>query len=163
MAYIEEWQERVEVVKARLEPKIRKLLNILRDLILAENLQCSPVEDLTCDDYEWEINIHTKPVPEAEVGKWVPGTVGVKLSIEESLAHDATDKGINFQLVVEKFDDREGDGGCVECWRCSPYNFTEQVWVSVDDEAAVDQRWEDFHSLVINGFDASNPAVCLLV
>ncbi len=147
--------EKVEALKVRLEPKARKLLGILRDLCIAEGFQCSEVEDISADTYTWSMHVFTKKAKKPEIGTWVEGTVGLTLTIEDSLEHDGNENGVNFELKVESHNGEQ--------WRCAPHNWTPNVWVSVDDEAAVDARWGEFHSFVINGFDASNPAVCLLV
>lgn len=150
-----EFVDKVEALKARMKPKVLKLLDILRKLSMKEGFQCSEVVDMSCDTYTWVMHVFTKKVKKPEIGTWVEGTVGLTLTIESSMTHDGDESGINFELKAES---HEG-----EQWRCAPYNWTSNVWVSVDDEAAVDARWGEFLSLVINGFDPSNPAVCLLV
>jgi len=141
MAYPdEEYQEVIKHhIERRLEKTIVQFLESLREF--ARNMKCQvgTLEDRTDDEYQWSFIVHTTEVPAEEVGQWHITDLGVDFIVRESLVHDGTHDGINFELSFQ------GDGGKT-FGRIAPYNYTPNVWVPLNGDKAMKERLQ----LIIN-------------
>lgn len=145
----EEFMEVVARLKERMTEQIDKLMEDLKAAAKKAGYQVGTIEDVTDDEFKWTFIIHVTEVPAEEVGKWHTTDLGVDFTIVESLVHDGTDDGINFCLAFQ------GDGGVTYRQVC-PYTFTPQCWVSVNDNDAIEER---FNIVVENSQEAMAVAI----
>lgn len=68
------------------------------------------------------------------------GNLDINILIVQSNVRDGSLDGINFRLEMIKHEGGEHKlVGAI-----TPYNLTDEVWVDVEDEWAIKDRWEDF-------------------
>jgi len=129
MAYAdEEYQEVIKhVIEGRFEKTIVQFLESLREFARNMKYQVGTLEDVTDEEYKWTFIIHATEVPAEEVGQWHITDMGVDFTVRESLVHDGTHDGINFDLTFQ------GDGGRT-FGSIAPYNYTPEVWVKLKDD-----------------------------
>lgn len=111
-------------------PKIQKLLEIICSEAKERGYECTSPIDMSDDTYRWAVAV-SPPGAETE------DSVDVSVEIATSEAYDGTPGGLNFSMNVVSY---EGEmlGGL------TPYNYTDEVWVSMSDPDAVEERWRLF-------------------
>lgn len=119
-----------EEIKNKYSERILKYLNEMREDILFENefLTCSLPAEEDWDDFRWAM--YVRPVDgTSEEG------VDIQFIIAESESWDGEENGVNFMVDVVSY---EGQmiGGLI------PYNYSDDVWVSRDDEDAIEKRFK---------------------
>lgn len=127
----EQYDTLVAALKDLMWPRIEKILDGLREIARQRGFQVGSIDDMTDEQFHWSFVIH--PVKVDDVGRWHETDLGVDFEIEESKVHEGDTTGVNFSL---KF---QGDGG--RTYRIiSPYNYTDQCWVPLDQTVALDDR-----------------------
>lgn len=139
------YDARLEQIKQRLEQRVLDLFKVIRRD--SEPYVCSTVQDTTGTETEWTMYVHLSPLGQKSPEDWNAQALTVSLSIEESFEHDGLFGGINFSLEF---------AGETEYVRVCPFNFTPEVWVDMNDDVAIDQR---FAEVVANVEDASGMAI----
>lgn len=117
-------------IKNKYEKRIEAYLQTIIDALREYELEVSDVSlETWSDDYQWWVFTH--PVGRVRSdGAWVD----ICFTIAESEHWDGEENGINFMVEINSASGRQ-IGGVI------PYNFTNEVWVSRDDEEAIDERF----------------------
>jgi hypothetical protein len=120
-----QWNKRTEVIKRRYAKRILAKLTAIQTLLRAEgHITDEPAE--SCDDYRWSLLV--------DADKKMQNGIDITIQICESPEYDGTFAGITFRLDIVEF------GGRI-LGEFSPYNWTEQVWVSITDREAIETRF----------------------
>ena len=120
------YEQKVEVVKARYEERIVALLERVRHDLDAESFEVGEqVYTLHDDELRWAITVN-RPGGER---------TDVTFEISESLAYEGNEDGINFSVTIVR------ESGTV-MGQNVPYNFSDEVWVSLDDAEATEARFK---------------------
>jgi len=117
-----------EQIKTKYEPRILVILNAMRTALNEAGHNCGESFDMSSDDYRWSMIINGDD-----------GSNGINISfiIAESEYWDGEENGVNFMVDVVEFGGRMLGGLC-------PYNYSNKVWVSRDDEDAIEERFRIF-------------------
>ena len=116
--------------------RIRSILGDMRKDLIQQGFKVTQVWFDEGDDYRWFFLANPRIDPsQAEDNQ----TVDLSIRISESEAFEGTDEGINFSFSAVECGGRIiGD--------FTPHNFTPQVWVSLDNEEAIEARFCEFES-----------------
>lgn len=126
----------LEAVNATYRPQIESLLGRAGEILVGRGYGIGrEIDDLADDEYSYSLNA-TSPAG---------AELGLTITIAESSGRDGESEfGINFIFDVV------GAGGRIFIdW--SPYNFTDRVWVDARDAAAVQERFEMFSAIDLEG------------
>lgn len=127
--------EQAERIKTQYEPRIRAYMERMRDCFIGNGNPCGPVEDVTCDSYQWRFVLHLGERPAADrIGTARKRDLSVDLTICESEQWDGEENGVSFRVDVS------GNGGRIAAV-FSPFNYTERCWANIFDAQAVEERW----------------------
>lgn len=130
------FQEKVErLYEQTYKERILRCIKDVEQEALSRGLNTGGPYDLSDEEYKWSILVY--PGEEQEVG------ADVTITIAESVAHDGIETGINFMSDIV------GYGGSI-IGGIAPYNYTPEVWVDIDDDEAIEERWKIFS----NAFNA---------
>jgi len=121
----------IDEVRQEYEPKIREILDGICKEARDRGYHCDGVDDVTDEEYQWSLFI-TPSEDDEERG------VDISVTIVEAVVRgDDPEDGIAFSMDVV------GRGGEI-IGGFTPYNYGPDLWVSMSDEDAVDERWEIF-------------------
>lgn len=109
--------------------RILAILNAIREAAINEGFECDEPWEMSDEEFEWWMLIKR--------GDDENENIDVRITILESEVNDGEKGGVNFSLQVNKY------GGQM-VGRCTPYNYTDDVWVSRRDYAAVEERFKMF-------------------
>lgn len=123
-----------EEIQDKYADRVVAILSAISLEIQAEDptLVLGEVYDLGCDDYRWSFNVCG--ADQADAAEHEPQGVDVTFVICESERYEGEEKGVNFAVEIVGV---QGEivGGI------TPYNYTDQCWVSRDDADAVEERF----------------------
>lgn len=130
MAVTEEnYHEYAERVYATYKDRIVKTLDGLKQ-VFAENLwDYTAPFDMSGDDYEWGMLV--APHGESARGE---RAFYIAFQMRESMAYEGDPTGVTFAIDVTYH------GGYI-VGGLTPYNYTDQCWVPIDDEDEVEERF----------------------
>ena len=134
-----EYSEIMEGIKDKFEPKIRKVLEAMREVLKNEGYAVGEVYDMHDDEYRWAFLVcRDKSVK----GDYNPSDlqdddIDITFVIAESCEYDGTENGLNFKVDIVEV------GGSILGGMC-PFNYTEQVWVDINDTEAIEERFSLF-------------------
>jgi hypothetical protein len=143
------WNDRVEEIKDRYAARIVKVLESIRAELQAAGYHVDEPFDMSCDSFSWSLLVRIGSKPEDAA---TDGDVDINLKIAESTEYDGdgSEEGINFSLDVVEYGGRIMGG-------LTPYNYTRDVWVSLDDADAIEARFSIFEetdpATILNLFD----------
>lgn len=127
------YEEAIDAVHDRYEPRIQAFLGALRAMFEAEGWEAGPVYEMADEDYSWWLDV----VPPG--GDQQRDGIDMQLTIEESAVMGDEPGGVTLGLMIVRY------GGLI-LGQLTPYNYTPSVWVPMTDEDAVERRFE----LVLN-------------
>lgn len=134
MERTETWNKSIENIKNRYTNRIEKILNELKKAIEEElDLNVSELDFWDCDGYSWRLYI--------ELDNEQDAGIDVSFQILESTSYDGSEDGINFSIEAVSVEGRMIGG-------CTPFNYTDDVWVSLEDENGIEERFrlmEELH------------------
>ena len=139
-----QWNKKVEAIKDKYKDRIEKLmLDIIKAFNAAGYVTSGP-DFYDGDDYSWYVQVLLGGPDQEEP---CDTDIGITFQINESTECDGSENGINFSVNVVELGGRIIGG-------LSPYNYTEHCWVSLDDEDAIEERFQifeeqDAHDLVV--------------
>lgn len=125
-----------EHIRAKYEPRILSILDNIRQEIKAfdSQLEVSETDDWTDEEYTWNFT----------AGSWEdesdPNIVDIRFTIVESDVREGSDEGISFMLDFTAYGGRP-------LGSFAPYNYSEQLWIPLDDEDGIEQRFAMFEQL----------------
>jgi hypothetical protein len=125
------YADKVTTVKDRYAERIVRILERIRETLQDAGYQVAEPFDMTCDDYRWSMLVYVESEPEGDVED---GDIDITFQIAESEQFDGTEDGINFSLDIVTVGGRILGG-------LTPYNYTGDVWVNLDDAEAIEQRF----------------------
>lgn len=128
------YEARVREIATEYEAPMRRMLDEIAAVLTESGFECSDLYDMTDCEFSWSFT--AKPVGTSEEQSF-----DVQVTINESAEHSGTYDGINFSLDV-------GYWGGLIVGKCTPYNYTERVWVDAGDQEAVKERWQEFAGAV---------------
>ena len=120
------YAEQVEVVKAVYEPRILGLLNRIGAELEEAGFEVEGPDDFTDEEYVWGIGI---PL-DRDACDWID----VRFTLAESKVREDGEDGIAYHLGITR-----SDGLILGDF--SPYNYTPEVWVPLDDPEAIEERF----------------------
>ena len=133
-------------VARKYEPQIVASLELLKKEFVNKGYEVSDVceEDWFDDGFRWDFQVFISGTPEEMKEK----DVDVSFTIMDSENYDGEENGLNFSLDMVEY------GGEI-LGGCTPYNYTNNVWVDVKDEDAILRRFnivKDNISNFANGY-----------
>ena len=128
------WNDRAEEIKDRYAGRIVTVLESIRAELQEAGYQVDEPADFSGDDYRWSMLVRVGSKPDEPPGN---GDVDITLQIAESMQFEGTADGINFSLEIVEWGGRILGG-------LTPYNYTPDVWVSLDDADAIEMRFSIF-------------------
>lgn len=155
---IERYTERVNDIY--METYQSKMVSLLEKIMGAferyEHVKVEGPFDLSDDCYRWFIRVQfdvgtDRFVPNENFDNLVPEPVDITVEIAESVQYDGTLDGVNFGLNIVE------EGGLI-LGGLTPYNYTDKVWVDVDNANALESRW----NLLANNANAGEIAHIVL-
>ena len=122
-----------EAIKTKYEPRILALLLAIKARVESETdwEGCDPFE-MHDDEYRWDMAFTR--------GGQTEDGVDVSFTIVESDAREGTQDGIAFTLDFVEY------GGRM-LGSMSPYNYTEDLWIPLDDAEGIEARFSMFEAL----------------
>jgi hypothetical protein len=117
---------KVAGIKRKYVKRIRAILNAIKASLVEAGLEVEGPYDMTADDYCWSL-----------IATYGPGEndkADVSFRIFESQEYDGSDEGINFGIDVVEFGGRILGG-------LTPYNYTPDVWVDLNDTEGIEERF----------------------
>lgn len=125
----ETWNEQVELVKNRYSNRIEKILNELKKELEEEfDYPISGPDFWDCDDYRWSLFIELDQDENKHDG------IDIAFQICDSTEYDGSEDGINFSIEAVHTSGRMLGG-------CTPFNYSNEVWVSLNDEDGIEKRF----------------------
>ena len=133
----EQYAAKVEGIMAKYEPRILEHMNTIKNVLEHAGYAVSPPYDMHDEEFTWWMTVETKKEDARERDEYGQSQddVDICFEIAESLANDGSLDGINFILDITTV------GGSM-LGGLSPFNYTPEVWVDVNDEAAVEERFQ---------------------
>lgn len=119
-----------EQIKEKYEPRIIALLTAMRTALLEYDLHVESPWLMEDEEFSWWMLVQTEAQHNAEE---LDG-IDVRFTILESEHWDGEKNGVNFGIDITSV------GGSI-VGGLTPYNYTDEVWVSRDDEDAVEERF----------------------
>jgi len=132
----EQYTQGVKRVKDEYEPKILEVMTEIGDALAEAGFEVEAPYDEHFDDFRWAMLVtvdkdcHPDDRPSEQ-------DIDITFIIAESDQYDGTEDGINFMLNVVKV------GGEVIGGMC-PFNYSEDVWVPLDNPEAIAERFSYF-------------------
>jgi hypothetical protein len=123
-----------EQVKDKYTGRIMAVMNRIRTELQAAGFTVDEPWSSDCDDYRWEMVVHMADTPAGAETKVHDDDLDIAFKICESQEYDGTDAGVNFAVDIVQFGGRMLGGLC-------PFNYSEDVWVPLDNEDAIEQRF----------------------
>jgi hypothetical protein len=143
----ETYEAHVRTIATEYEAPMRRMLEEIVEVLVDVGFECSDLYDMTDSEFSWSFTCKSVGENEKQLtGKQTGASYDeksfdVQITINESAEHSGTYDGVNFSLNV-------GYWGGLIVGGCTPYNYTERVWVDAGDAAAVKERWREFSSAV---------------
>lgn len=125
----------VERVKEGYQERILAVLGGIKEALEAEGYEVSGPDDMSCEDFRWSLLVYCESNPEDD--DLAEGDVDITFTIAESAQYEGSEDGINFMVDVVEVSGRIIGGMC-------PFNYTSEVWVPLDDSAAIEERFSYF-------------------
>ena len=126
------YAEQVEVVKAVYEPRILGLLNRIRAELEEAGFEVGEPHECSDEEFEWWLTVYLPDDDPEDLAD--RDLVDIRFVIEESKAYGDDEKGITFAIHIVHF-------GGAYLGSYSPYNYTPEVWVPLDDPEAIEERF----------------------
>lgn len=111
-------------------PKMRSFIKAVCKAAKGSGFVCTEITDVSDDTYGVGVVIYPK-------GKTVEDGVDVTVDMPESAVAGDEPGGLNFRVNIVGYDGVVVGG-------LTPYNYTQDVWVAMDDDKAVAERWSVF-------------------
>lgn len=124
-----------EQIYEKYKGRIQAVMDGLRKALVEAGHDCEEPSDESIDEYRWSMV--------------VDGNVDVTFTIAESEEYDGEEGGVNFMVDVVEEGGRPLGGLC-------PYNYTDKVWVSRGDDAAVEERF-----IILEKADPADIVTCV--
>jgi hypothetical protein len=136
---IMEYSDILEGIKNKFEPKIRKVLEAMREVLKNEGYAVGEVYDMHDDVYRWSFLVCRDKSVEGDYNPsdLQDNDVDITFIIAESHEYDGTENGLNFMVNIVEV------GGSILGGMC-PFNYTEDVWVDINDPDAIEERFSYF-------------------
>jgi len=128
------YADKVTAVKDRYAQRIVKVLESIRAELQAAGYTVDEPFDMSGDDYQWSMLVRVESGPDDDIAN---GDIDITLQIAESMQFEGTEDGINFSLDITEVGGRIRGG-------LTPYNYSDDVWVSLDDDHRIEQRFSIF-------------------
>jgi hypothetical protein len=129
----------IEGIKDKYDARIRAVLERLRAAFAEVGLVVDEITFMDGDDYRWGFSIYT------DASKNRDTSVQCTLQIAESLAYEDSYAGATFRIDFVQW------GGRI-FGSFSPFNYSPQCWVDVNDEAAIEARFTLFERIDVSDF-----------
>jgi hypothetical protein len=123
-----------EQVKDKYAARILAVMNCIRTELQDAGFTVDEPWFSDGDDYRWEMVVHLADTPAGAETEIHDDDVDIAFKICESQEYDGTDAGVNFALDIVEFGGRVLGGLC-------PFNYSEDVWVPLDSEDAIEERF----------------------
>ena len=118
------------------DARILKLLYAIQYKFVEVGWHCDAPGEMHCDDFNWGFLVSANEF-EGVLHHPTDDDIDVSFKICESSEYDGTLGGIAFRLDITRV------GGAVLGGMC-PCNYTDRVWVDIDDDAAIEERFKLF-------------------
>lgn len=119
-----------ELAEKTYNAKMKHMLQEICEAAHRHGLSCSGVADWSDETHKWATTIYPK-------GRTMDQGVDVSVELAQSDKYGGEEGGANFSLDVVAYGG-EIVGGL------TPFNYTEDVWVPIEDPKAVKARWQIF-------------------
>ena len=129
MQEVTTYADGVEGIAKKYAPRVFALLRTVRKRLENEGFEVSGLDYMCGDDYRWSLLVQRPGAPED-----LNDNIDLSVRLDESLAYDGTEDGINWSLDVV-----HGSGLIVG--GVTPYNYTPKVWVEWRSVPKVEERW----------------------
>lgn len=126
----DQYQAQVEAIKERYADRIMAILYAAKHALEEDGFSCSNPFDMSADDYRWSLVVYPTDSLDDETT-----STDITIQIAESVDYDGSEDGINFVVDVVTYGGRMLGG-------LTPYNYTDQCWVSLDDPDAIEERFQ---------------------
>lgn len=134
-------------INKKYKARIKRILCNIRDACKAVGLRPdAEPSDMSCDDFRYNLVVRR---PHSAGRTYADDDYDVTLEINESEECDGTEDGINFAVNVVQI------GGAI-VGGLSPFNYTDQCWVSRKDPAAIEERFQ-----ILEAADAGEVAMLI--
>lgn len=135
------YNQRVRGVYRRHKKRIEMLLNGIIAAMREAGFKMDDLADWSDDEYTW--NFVTR-LESSEGEDYSEGDMDHTFTIVESLARDGSLDGVSFGLSSCY------NGGRIGGPSCTPYNYSDDLWVPVTDISAVNDRFDLMASILEN-------------
>jgi hypothetical protein len=122
----DDYREKVDKLRNQFESRIKAILARTARAFDIAKLKTTEPDELSDACYRWSFGIKT--------GQGDEDWIDFSFFIAESKEYDGSLDGINFMTDMVAW-----GGECVG--GISPYNYTPDVWVDLDDEDAIEERF----------------------
>jgi hypothetical protein len=128
-----------ENIKTKYEPRILALFAKIGAAVTADGVYtASEPYEMTDEEHQWHMSLNPATDPDNQ-----DASIDISFTITESAVRDGSDEGIAFMLDIVAYGG-EMLGGF------SPYNYTEELWIPLDNADAVETRFAMFEEINID-------------
>jgi uncharacterized membrane protein (UPF0127 family) len=130
----EQYAERVEQIENQYKPKMMQVLENIRTTLTEAGYNTTEIDDFTDENLRLDFMVYmedTEPIEPDE------NNIDISFQVAPSIYFDGSLEGISFILDVTSVGGRIIGG-------LSPYNYTSEVWVDINDENAIEERFNIF-------------------
>lgn len=131
----EQYQAKVEAIETKYEPYMKRILGEMKQAFEQAGYDTSEIGDMSDEHLILDFVVYEEG--ETEEGPQ-ENDVDVTFQVAPSIHFDGSLEGVNFIIDVVSVGG-EIIGGL------SPFNYTNEVWVDVNDEFAVEERFNIFN------------------
>lgn len=132
----------IEELYEKYKERILTIMDGMRQELTEAGYTVSETWDEIVDDYRWSIVVYIDDGAPARCEEDDPSEEDVDIVFEicESQQYEGSDDGITFSISITRV------GGEI-LGGYSPFNYTPKVWVPLDDEEAIEERFALFEQL----------------
>ena len=121
----------IDKINDTYKAQISIILTGIAEVLREDGWKVGEVCDMSCDEYSYSILASQYDANPEELNE---GDVDITFEICESEEYDGTENGVNFAVQVVTV------GGSI-IGGVTPYNYTDDCWVDVNDSEAVAERF----------------------
>lgn len=130
----EQYTAKVEQIENQYKPKMMQVLENIRTTLIEAGYNTTEIDEYTDENLRLDFMVYREDIEPTEPNE---DDVDISFQVAPSLYFDGSLEGMSFIIDITSVGGRMIGG-------LSPYNYTSEVWVDINDENAVEERFNMF-------------------